>query len=825
MSESPFWKPYLPRHYHSWSEPADEFGEETLHFVSELKRLQLRGHAFREFEQLVLPLLDGEHSFAQIARQVAGTFAEKDLAACLGLLASEKILQEGDARAFDDVARRIVPQVAFFHEITGQAKLLQETLTSAQVTIFGLGGAGAMAAASLAAAGVGRLRCFDPTPVRETDLYLSPLFKVGDVGTSRAAVVASAIRERAPQVKVAAYCAPLHEDQEIQSLIQGSDLVLSCLSSSQSNLILQLNRICLKTGICWIPCTLSGTEIILGPTVRPFDGPCYVCYRMRAIACSKDPQTAKAYLRYLERRKQDDTGARENLVFGAGIAANLLGLEAIKELTGIIKPPASGQITIFNLLDLSSSKHVVLPRPFCPVCGQDSRSSEFAAAIGQPSPVKGHSSSHQLEALVSDRTGIIKSLSRVNRAIEEPDPPVIYQTILSHFDLQKRDESERAACGKGQTAGEAAIGAIAEAVERYCASHVDPRKICTASWSAIEKEGGIAPPDFVLYSPSQYRQNAFPYPPWNPNTEVRWITARELPSDKRVLVPASFVFLSRLGCEAEDCFCRTTSNGLAAGTTIESAVLHGLCELIERDGFMIHWMNRLPGTEIQLPANERPASSIVAWYRERGIEVRFFNLSTDLPGYVIMSLAITNSGEGPAVVCGLGCHLDPRLALQKSLFEVCQVYPGEKLRFQKERPSERLKNYQDVRSINDHSAFLTDPDRLDEFDFLLKTRRQQRLADLPSQSTGSPQSDLHNCTERMAYFGYRTCYVDITTSDVLSCGMQVVRVLVTGLQPIHFGFGMERLGGNRLFSVPRTLGLSTEVRSESDLNRCPHPLA
>jgi ribosomal protein S12 methylthiotransferase accessory factor len=67
--------------------------------------------------------------------------------------------------------------------------------------------------------------------------------------------------------------------------------------------------------------------------------------------------------------------------------------------------------------------------------------------------------------------------------------------------------------------------------------------------------------------------------------------------------------------------------------------------------------------------------------------------------------------------------------------------------------------------------------------------------------------------------------VDLTTADVRPYGIHVVRTLATGLQPIHFGHGEERLGGQRLFDLPRLLGYMSETRGERDLNPCPHPLA
>ena len=50
----------------------------------------------------------------------------------------------------------------------------------------------------------------------------------------------------------------------------------------------------------------------------------------------------------------------------------------------------------------------------------------------------------------------------------------------------------------------------------------------------------------------------------------------------------------------------------------------------------------------------------------------------------------------------------------------------------------------------------------------------------------------------LARTGREVIIVDITTPDVRAAGMVVVRALVTGLLPMHFGVGQERLGSARL---------------------------
>jgi ribosomal protein S12 methylthiotransferase accessory factor len=56
-------------------------------------------------------------------------------------------------------------------------------------------------------------------------------------------------------------------------------------------------------------------------------------------------------------------------------------------------------------------------------------------------------------------------------------------------------------------------------------------------------------------------------------------------------------------------------------------------------------------------------------------------------------------------------------------------------------------------------------------------------------------------------------------------GLHTVRVIIPGMQPIHFGHEHIRLGGKRLFEMPHRLGLKSRIATPSDLNVNPHPLA
>jgi ribosomal protein S12 methylthiotransferase accessory factor len=299
-----------------------------------------------------------------------------------------------------------------------------------------------------------------------------------------------------------------------------------------------------------------------------------------------------------------------------------------------------------------------------------------------------------------------------------------------------------------------------------------------------------------------------------------------LPSGREILVPAGMVYLAGVSQDPRDALCQVTSSGLAAGDSFEMAALHGVMELVERDAFMVTWMNRLPAPEIDLSQADTAIDGIRRRYGRRGVTVRAFDITTDLGIPVVLGVALDDGGAGPSVVVALGCDLDPAIAVRKAVGELCQVRAGALGRARAGGAASPPASPEQVRSLDDHGSYLAHPDRRGELAFLLDNHgRAGRVDRAPPHGTGDAAHDLDLCVARLADHGCRVGAVDVTTSDVALYGFHVVRALVTGLQPIHFGYGYERLGGQRLFEVPRAMGYDTRVRSESDLNPCPHPLA
>ena len=129
----------------------------------------------------------------------------------------------------------------------------------------------------------------------------------------------------------------------------------ACAASTpaQFNLAYKLNSVCLGDRMPWIACALAGAEIVVGPAFHPRTGPLATC----ATGCARSPapaipRTTFAFERHLDRAKRISATSGENLVFGAGIAGNMAGLEVVKMLTGASQPSLVGRLLTVSLQDL-----------------------------------------------------------------------------------------------------------------------------------------------------------------------------------------------------------------------------------------------------------------------------------------------------------------------------------------------------------------------------------------------------------------------------------------------------------------------------------------
>ena len=99
----------------------------------------------------------------------------------------------------------------------------------------------------------------------------------------------------------------------------------------------------------------------------------------------------------------------------------------------------------------------------------------------------------------------------------------------------------------------------------------------------------------------------------------------------------------------------SSTNGLASGNTRLDALCHALCEVIERDAFMITWLQRLvaqPFDPLSHPHSD--VRRIATAYLHRGARLKLARLPSDHEVAVFAGLIVQESAPfEPAVVVGL----------------------------------------------------------------------------------------------------------------------------------------------------------------------------
>jgi hypothetical protein len=109
-----------------------------------------------------------------------------------------------------------------------------------------------------------------------------------------------------------------------------------------------------------------------------------------------------------------------------------------------------------------------------------------------------------------------------------------------------------------------------------------------------------------------------------------------------------------------------------------------------------------------------------------------------------------------------------------------------------------------VREMLDHAAFYFPRDRAHTFDRIRNGATTVPLGNLHSRTL--PRS-LPNCAAALGSAGVRIALVDVTSPDVATGPFRVVRAISPDLQPLSYGFGLDRPAVERI----RRLGLATDV--------------
>jgi ribosomal protein S12 methylthiotransferase accessory factor len=748
---------------------------------SDVKSFALSGGSVGDFLKRALPLLDGEHDIEQIIAAFSD-YSRKSVLALLIHLNSLGIVQPVDPSRHGPSADRREELSAYLTLWTRDDRNLKDRLQSAHVAIVGSSPWASTAGRQLLRAGVHALTWLEvpghkPPP---------PRFERRKVSIEDGAL------------------APLPPDLS---------LLLVAAHPDELRLLDLVARTAEKTRTSYLVAQVDGLHALVGPVVIPGETACWECLRSRRLANQADfEETARLHsaLRTcvrIDRRSLPPPGA-------SSLLAGLVMMECIRLLSGYAPSQLVGRQLEIDLLTYASRLHDLIMLPWCAVCGGAAARSESASPAiedrdhGLASSRDAADLRARLAGWVDERLGVVRHLVLNDPTPEQPPSLETAAAVVAGPAVPVGDHHHTEpviGSGKGTTKVAAMIGAVGEAIERYSASIYRERDLMRASASAL---GPLAfdPASLCLYRPEQYAEKGFPYDPFDPMRELSWADGRWLDTGEPVRIPALVTYFNYVPRQGER-LCQATSNGLAAGATFEDAALRATLELIERDAFMMTWLQRraptpyAPGEELGQDVME-----VLSDLRDFGMDVGLYLLPGDVKVPAFMGIAWGDGKSRPAATVALAASCDPIESARKAILELAHVNPYI-TRLMHDSSQRKPCAASEVRTLNDHALFYVPPRRLKAFDFI----RSARSRPLPvSRIKPRRSSGIEACNEALAAAGHRVAVADVTAPDVRLGPFRVARAVGTYLQPIDFGHHQRRLANPRL---------------GASINADPHPLA
>ena len=570
--------------------------------------------------------------------------------------------------------------------------------------------------------------------------------------------------------------------------------------------VLEWNRQAVAGGRSFVAGFPLGEELFVGPVIVQGRPPCLRCLVLRLLGLARHIPVERALQAQLAR------GAWRREALPGSTASWLAAQVAQVALQAIEHGAAEPEVRVTDRGTGVTTRHRLAAHPACEICGQgaplaaqevSARWQTWREERSEP-PVRG-----SLAGLAGERLGLVTEARRGG-----PDRGGLFVATARfatfHPERVHRHQGNLA-CGLAGDAGTAQEIAQIEGLERYClGATMAPARIATCDALGA---AAILPSDLPLHSERQSRQPGFPYAVFRRDLPLTWVWGYSLSREQPVLLPeeVASALLPRASLYAE------TSSGVAAHWSRERALLSAVLELVERDAFMIHWLLRHPPPRLDGDELGSPGNDVIAGIRSAGYDVELVDLSLDLRLPVVAAFGLRDDGQKPALLVGAGCALEPRAAARKALAEL-----GGAVFSWVDRPWRPAPPMQpdEVCRLEDHGAAYAHPLWRDRAAFLWSAEETRRLDEMPRLPAGEEAvSPLAALVEELRRHHLELIAVDLTTPDVSSSGLHVVRAVVPGLQPIGFGpFGL-RLGGRRLYGLAERLGRAC---SESELNADPH---
>lgn len=370
----------------------------------------------------------------------------------------------------------------------------------------------------------------------------------------------------------------------------------------------------------------------------------------------------------------------------------------------------------------------------------------------------------------------------------------------------------------------ALLKCLAESIERYCNyAYYKCHTSFTGSLRELQKSGKAAlePDHFARFSEKQLASSSFKRFAITDSSVLNWTSCCSLPDQRGALIPCQVVYLSYQPRPNEPILYPSISTGVAGGSCLSAALVRGICEIIERDAFMIYYLNKLPAPHIQLSViRDNRIQQLLDTAKRYKMNIVSLDITTDIPVPVVASIVLDNTGIGKAVSVGIKADFDPVAAIIGSISEAFHTRGWVRAAYEKKPRNVTPGELKEDSSLLVRGFLWYPREAMNHLDFWIRSlyKTGLRVKKAGARTSGV---QLKYLLELLKKSGYTVFWKDLTLPEFATLGYHVVKIIIPQFQPLYLNEKYPTLGGQRLYDVPERLRFKR--KTEKELNTHPHP--
>ncbi len=419
--------------------------------------------------------------------------------------------------------------------------------------------------------------------------------------------------------------------------------------------------------------------------------------------------------------------------------------------------------------------------------------------------------------IISDEVGILKHTIRLPRMSN--DPKLVNYGVWqcdTHLLGGMPSEGRSGSCGIDSFS--AMLGTIGETLERYAPVFYNAKKGVKSSFSNLNKNT-IPLNEYALFHDEQYKyfkKKNWPVVKFTENTELTWFECTDLINGKSTWIPGQFIYMPF----KEDEFFVTSSNstGLASHSNYHKAIINALYECIERDSFVITWMNKIAEKKIAVTSEiKRYLNSIFP----KHYQWHLFDITYDLGIPSVFGILIAEEEFGQFIVVGSASRGTIGEAARKVIQEIGQGIPYMRWILGEYKYWTPPKDFNELMTFSEHSVFYNKQKQYWHIFDKWINMEENHFIDFYEPATKNNKEEIKHILKSIKSKGYNVLLKDLSTPDIRQLGCYSIKIIIPQLIQMAGGYPFYFNGGKRLYNVPEFIGL--ERPEYSKLNKFPHP--